>query len=54
MHAQDLNEIEDNEGLVGAQTMLAGSVSLGKMSSPAAEFCPFTSLISSIFFKTES
>lgn len=23
VHAQDLNEIEDNEGLVGVQTMLA-------------------------------
>lgn len=51
VHAQDFNEIEDNEGLVGAQTMLAGSVSLGKMSNPAAEFCPFTFLITSIFLR---
>jgi len=53
VHAQDLNEIEDNEGLVGVQTMLAGNVSPGKISSLAAEFSPFTSLISSIFLRQE-
>lgn len=31
--------------------MLAGSVSPGKMSNPAAEFCPFTFLIISIFLR---
>lgn len=31
--------------------MLAGSVSLGKISSLAAEISPFTSLISSIFLR---